>query len=184
MPALFRGSERLNLGWRWESYSSSALSSDGLREGWSVASHPQSCSPAPLLSRGMALGELLSLPSPGSASVGGPRGSAAERTKCCSDSTGKGEAVCGSSLSFSRGEQSALANLEEFIIALGFTGGSDGKGFTCNAGDLGSVPGSGRSPREGKGLPTPVLLPGEFHGQRSLVGYSPWIAKSQTRLSN
>ena len=23
-------------------------------------------------------------------------------------------------------------------------------------------------------LPTPVLLPGEFHGQRSLVGYSPW----------
>ena len=23
-------------------------------------------------------------------------------------------------------------------------------------------------------LPTPVLLPGEFHGLRSLVGYSPW----------
>jgi len=23
-------------------------------------------------------------------------------------------------------------------------------------------------------LPTPVFLPGEFHGQRSLVGYSPW----------
>ena len=23
-------------------------------------------------------------------------------------------------------------------------------------------------------LPTPVLLPGEFHGQRSLAGYSPW----------
>ena len=60
---------------------------------------------APLLSQGMALGELLSLPSPGSASVRGLRGSAAERAKCCSDSTGKGEAVCGSSLSFSRGEQ-------------------------------------------------------------------------------
>ena len=27
-------------------------------------------------------------------------------------------------------------------------------------------------------LPTPVFLPGEFHGQRSLVGYSPWGRKS------
>ena len=26
-------------------------------------------------------------------------------------------------------------------------------------------------------LPTPVFLPGEFHGQRSLVGYSPWNHK-------
>ena len=25
---------------------------------------------------------------------------------------------------------------------------------------------------------TPVILPGESHGQRSLVGYSPWIAES------
>ena len=28
-----------------------------------------------------------------------------------------------------------------------------------------------------KWLPTPVFLPGEFHGQRSLVGYSPWSRK-------
>ena len=27
-------------------------------------------------------------------------------------------------------------------------------------------------------LPTPESLPGEFHGQRSLAGYSPWVAKS------
>ena len=27
--------------------------------------------------------------------------------------------------------------------------------------------------------PTPVFLPGEFHGQRSLAGYSPWGHKSQ-----
>jgi len=27
---------------------------------------------------------------------------------------------------------------------------------------------------EKKWQPTPVLLPGKFHGQRSLVGYSPW----------
>ena len=32
--------------------------------------------------------------------------------------------------------------------------------------------------------PTPVFLPGEFHGQRSLVGYSPGLAKSWTRLSD
>ena len=29
-------------------------------------------------------------------------------------------------------------------------------------------------PLEKEWLPTPVLLPGEFHGQRNLVGYSPW----------
>ena len=38
----------------------------------------------------------------------------------------------------------------------------------------GSVPGSERSPGEGKWQPTPALLPGESHGGRSLVGYSPW----------
>ena len=31
---------------------------------------------------------------------------------------------------------------------------------------------------------TPVFLPGESHGQRSLVSYSPWDSKSQTWLSN
>ena len=30
--------------------------------------------------------------------------------------------------------------------------------------------------------PTPVFLPEESHGQRSLAGYSPWVAKSWTRL--
>ena len=35
-----------------------------------------------------------------------------------------------------------------------------------------------------KWQPTPVFLPGESHGWRSLVGYSPWVAKSQTQLSN
>ena len=30
--------------------------------------------------------------------------------------------------------------------------------------------------------PTPVFLPGESHGQRSLVGYSPWVRQSQTQL--
>ena len=32
--------------------------------------------------------------------------------------------------------------------------------------------------------PTPLLLPGNSYGRRSLVGCSPWVAKSQTRLSD
>ena len=35
----------------------------------------------------------------------------------------------------------------------GFPEGSDGKESACNAGDLGSIPGSGRSPGEGTGYP-------------------------------
>ena len=38
-------------------------------------------------------------------------------------------------------------------IVLGFPGCSAGKESTCNAGDLGSIPGLGRSPEEGKGYP-------------------------------
>ena len=66
---------------------------------------------------------------------------------------------------------------------MGFPGGSDGKESACDAGDLGSNPGLGRSPGEGW-QPTPVFLPGEFHGQRSLAGYSLWGHKGQTWLSN
>ena len=50
------------------------------------------------------------------------------------------------------------------------------KESACNAGDVrdeGSIPGLGRSPGR-KWQPTPVFLPGESHGQRCLVGYSPW----------
>jgi len=53
-------------------------------------------------------------------------------------------------------------------------GGSDGKESACNAEDPGSVPGLGKSPGEGNGKSTPAFLPGEFHGQRILAGYSPW----------
>ena len=47
------------------------------------------------------------------------------------------------------------------------------KEFACNAGDLGLIPGSGRFPEKGW-QPTPVFLPGEFHGQRSQAGCSSW----------
>ena len=59
------------------------------------------------------------------------------------------------------------------FYVLGFPGGSEVKASAWNMGDLGSIPGSGRSPGEGKWQPTPVLLPGESHGGRTLVGYSP-----------
>ena len=55
-----------------------------------------------------------------------------------------------------------------------FPGGSDDEESACNAGDLGLIPGLGRSSGEVNGLPTAVYLPGEFHGQRSLADYSPW----------
>ena len=51
--------------------------------------------------------------------------------------------------------------------------GSDAKEFDCNAGDLGSVPGLGRSPGEGNGHP----LQCSCHGQRSLAGYRLWGRK-------
>ena len=44
----------------------------------------------------------------------------------------------------------------------------------CNARDPGSIPGWGRSPWRSKWQTTPVFLPGEFHGQKNLSGYSPW----------
>ena len=57
-------------------------------------------------------------------------------------------------------------------MSLGFPRGSDGKEFTCNAGDPGLIPRSG-IPWRRERQPTPVFLPGEFHGQKRLVGYSP-----------
>ena len=38
-------------------------------------------------------------------------------------------------------------------VQMGFPGGSEGKETACNARDLGSIPGSGRSPGGGKGSP-------------------------------
>jgi len=49
-----------------------------------------------------------------------------------------------------------------------FPGGSYSKESACNVGDPGLIPGLISWRREQQ--PTPVFLPGEFHGQRSLVG--------------
>ena len=65
-----------------------------------------------------------------------------------------------------------------------FLGGSDGKASTCDAGDMGSIPGSGRSPGEGNGNPLQYACL-----ENSMDGGAWWatvhgVAKSQTRVSD
>ena len=59
----------------------------------------------------------------------------------------------------------------------GFPGGSDSEESACDAGDLGSILGSRRSPREGNGYPLLYSCPRKSHGQRSLFSYSPWLQR-------
>ena len=62
----------------------------------------------------------------------------------------------------------------------GFPGGAVVNNPPANAGDArdaGSIPGSGRSPGVGNSNPTPVFLPGRFHGQRSRAAYNPWSSQ-------
>ena len=66
------------------------------------------------------------------------------------------------------------------ISAWGFTGGSVVKEPACNAGDLASIPGSGRSPGGGHGNPLQYSCLENPRGQRSLMGCSPCVSKSQT----
>ena len=65
---------------------------------------------------------------------------------------------------------------------MGFPGGSDVKGSACNAGDPGSIPGSGRSLQEGNGYPLPLQY---FYLENSVDRGAWWapvlgVAKSQT----
>ena len=61
---------------------------------------------------------------------------------------------------------------------MGFPCGSAGKESSCNAGDLGSIPGLGRSPGEGKGYP---LQYSGLENSMSCIVHA--VAKSQTYLS-
>ena len=56
----------------------------------------------------------------------------------------------------------------------GFPSGSEGKASACNEGGPGFHPWVKKIPWRRKWQPTPVFLPGESHGQRSLASYSPW----------
>ena len=62
-----------------------------------------------------------------------------------------------------------------FLLVMGFLCGSDGKESACNAGDLGSIPGLGRSPGEGKGYPL------QYSGLENSMDYTVHgVTKSQT----
>ena len=65
---------------------------------------------------------------------------------------------------------------------MGIPGVSDGQESTCNAGDLGSIPGLGRSLGEGNGNPLQYSCLENPHGQRSLGAVVHGVAKSQTQL--
>jgi len=67
-------------------------------------------------------------------------------------------------------------------ILMGFLGSCTGKESTCSAGDLGSIPGLGRSPGRGHGNPLQYSCLENPHGQRSLAGYSPWHHKESDMI--
>ena len=69
------------------------------------------------------------------------------------------------------GAASDLGDKSSGCSKKGSPGGSVSKESACNAGDLSSIPGLGRSPGGGN---SPAFLPAAFHGQRSLEGCSPW----------
>ena len=62
-------------------------------------------------------------------------------------------------------------------VFLGFPGGLVSKESTCNEGDMVSVPGLGRPSGGGHGDPLQYFCLENPHGQRSLVGSSPWGRK-------
>ena len=64
-------------------------------------------------------------------------------------------------------------------VFLGFPGGSAGKESACSEGNLGSIPGLGRSPGEGN------IYPFQYSGlENSMDCIGQGVAKSQTRLSD
>ena len=72
-----------------------------------------------------------------------------------------------------------LVNSFFFQFGLGLTCGSAGKESACNVGDLGSIPGLGRSPGEGKGYPL------QYSGlESSMDCIVCGVAKSLTRLTD
>ena len=67
---------------------------------------------------------------------------------------------------------------------LGFPGGSDGKESACNACNAGFDPWVRKIPWRRKWQPTPVFLPEESHGQRTLWAIVHRVANNWTLLSN
>ena len=80
--------------------------------------------------------------------------------------------------------QKYVSFLKYIYYMYDFLGGSDGKEFTYNTGDLGSIPGSGRSPGEGNGYPL------QYSCLRIPLDRGAWwaivhgVIKSRTQLSD
>ena len=72
----------------------------------------------------------------------------------------------------------------EYSSFLCFPHSSVGKESACRYRRPGFDPWVGKIPQRRKWQPTPVFLPGESHGQRSLAGYSPWGRKNRSGLSD
>ena len=71
------------------------------------------------------------------------------------------------------------------LFRLRHSGGLDSKEYACDVGDLGLIPGLGRSPGEEHDNPLQYSCLENPKGQRSLVGYSPWGLKElDTQLSD
>ena len=71
-----------------------------------------------------------------------------------------------------------------FTYLTGFPGGSDGKESACNAGDLGLIPGSGRSPGEGHGNPLQDSCLENPMDRKAWWATVHGVAKSQKELSD
>ena len=70
------------------------------------------------------------------------------------------------------------------MVLEGFPGGSVVKNPSANAEDLGSIPGSGRSPGEGNGNPLQYSCLGSLMDKGAWWATVSGVAQSQTRLSN
>ena len=82
--------------------------------------------------------------------------------------------------SFEKHQPASQGSLVCTRFSVGFPEGSDGRESAYNAGaagDSGSIPKVRKIPWRRAWQPTPVSLPGESHGQRSLVDYSLWGRK-------
>ena len=76
-------------------------------------------------------------------------------------------------------------SIEPFCFTVaGFLGGSAGKESACSAGDLGSIPGLGRSPGDGNGNPLQYSCLGNPMGRGAWQPTVHGVTKSQTRLSD
>ena len=84
---------------------------------------------------------------------------------------GQGGLVCCDSWGRKESDTTEWLN---WTVYEGFLGSLAGKESACNVGDLGSIPGSGRLPGGRHGNPLQYSCLENPHGQKSLVGYSPW----------